>query len=287
MTSIDDLPLAADFPHASYEDWRKLVDGVLKGASFDSLVGRTYDGLAIAPIYRRAKGSAPLGGRSPAAPWQVMQRIDHPDPARANAIARHEVENGASGLEIEFAGGPGARGFGLADARSETLRRLFDGIVLDAGVSVSLNPVSAADDLGETVAAFIEATRLDPAKLDLRFNYQALSTMAVRGAAAAAWPEMQSQFASMTAGLMSRGFKGPFALADGRVVHDAGGSEAQELAFALSLALAYLRALEAAGIALDQARAALSFRLVADADQFLTVAKFRAIRLLWARIEEA
>ena len=287
MTSIDDLPLAADFPQASYEDWRKLVDGVLKGASFDRLVGKTYDGLTIAPIYRRAKGAAPVGGRSPAAPWQVMQRIDHPDPAKANAIARHELENGASGLEIEFQGGPGARGFGLVDATPETLKRLFDGIVLDAGISISLNPVRDAEDAGETIAALIEARRVDPAKLDLRFNYQVLSTMAVRGAAATAWPEMQSQFASVIAGLMSRGFKGPFALADGRVVHDAGGSEAQELAFALSLALAYLRALEGRGIALDQARAALSFRLVADADQFLTLAKFRAIRLLWARIEEA
>ena len=287
MTSIDDLPLAADFPQASYEDWRKLVDGVLKGASFDRLVGKTYDGLTIAPIYRRAKGAAPVGGRSPAAPWQVMQRIDHPDPAKANAIARHELENGASGLEIEFQGGPGARGFGLVDATPETLKRLFDGIVLDAGISISLNPVPDADDAGETIAAFIEGSRVDPAKLDLRFNYQVLSTMAARGGAATAWPEIQSRFAGVIAGLMNCGFKGPFALADGRVVHDAGGSEAQELAFALSLALAYLRALEGRGIALDQARAALSFRLVADADQFLTLAKFRAIRLLWARIEEA
>lgn len=287
MTSINDLPLAADFPQASYEDWRKLVDGVLKGASFDRLVGRTHDGLTIAPIYRRVTGAAPVGGRSPAAPWQVMQRIDHPDPTKANAIARHELGNGASGLEIEFAGGPGARGFGLINATPETLRRLFDGIVLDAGISISLNPARDAEDAGEAIAALIEARRIDPARLDLRFNYQVLSTMAVRGGAAAAWPESQGRFASMIAGLMSRGFKGPFALADGRVVHDAGGSEAQELAFALALALAYLRALEAAGIALDQARAALSFRLVADADQFLTLAKFRAIRLLWARIEEA
>ena len=86
---------------------------------------------------------------------------------------------------------------------------------------------------------------------------------------------------------MGRGFKGPFALADGRPVHDAGGSEAQELAFALAVAVAYLRALEAGGIALDVARAAISFRLVADADQFLTMAKFRALRLLWARVEES
>ena len=56
---------------------------------------------------------------------------------------------------------------------------------------------------------------------------------------------------------MGRGFKGPFALADGRPVHDAGGSEAQELAFTLAAAVAYLRALEAGGIELDAARSAV------------------------------
>jgi methylmalonyl-CoA mutase len=45
--------------------------------------------------------------------------------------------------------------------------------------------------------------------------------------------------------------------------------------------------LEAGGIALEAARAAISFRLIADADQFLTMAKFRALRRLWARVEQA
>ena len=44
----------------------------------------------------------------------------------------------------------------------------------------------------------------------------------------------------------AEGFRGPFAVADGRVIHNAGGSEAQELAFALGSAVTYLRALEAA-----------------------------------------
>jgi len=87
--------------------------------------------------------------------------------------------------------------------------------------------------------------------------------------------------------LANRGFQGPFALADGRPIHDAGGSEAQELAFALALAVEYLRALEAGGIPLDAARSALSFRLIADANQFLTITKFRALRRLWARVEES
>ena len=51
--------------------------------------------------------------------------------------------------------------------------------------------------------------------------------------------------------------------------------------------VAYLRALEAGGISLDAARRMIYFRLAADADQFLTIAKFRALRKLWARVEQA
>jgi methylmalonyl-CoA mutase len=288
MTSAtDDLRLAADFPPATEDDWRKLVDGVLKGAPFEKLVAKTYDGLKIEPIYTRAKGAGLVAGRAAAAPWQIIQRIDHPDAAKANAIAVNELENGATGLEIEFAGGPGARGFGVADSAPETMKRLFDGVILDAGISIALHPVLGRGNAGESFADLIEQQRVDPAKVEARFNYQALSTMAVRGSAPSDWREMEKAFAGVVSGLMSRGFKGPFVLADGRPVHDAGGSEAQELAFALSLAVAYLRLLEAGGIALDAARAGISFRLIADADQFLTMAKFRALRRLWARVEQA
>src|SRR5690606_20927724 len=50
-----DPPLAADFAPALAADWRKLVDGVLKGAPFERLVGKTYDGLRIEPIYTRSE----------------------------------------------------------------------------------------------------------------------------------------------------------------------------------------------------------------------------------------
>ena len=104
MTPTDDLSLAADFAPATYDDWRKLVDGVLKGAPFEKLVGKTYDGLRIEPIYRRAHDAVSIAGRPAAAPWQIMQRIDHPDPAAANAQAIHDLENGATGLTLVFAG---------------------------------------------------------------------------------------------------------------------------------------------------------------------------------------
>jgi len=114
-----------------------------------------------------------------------------------------------------------------------------------------------------------------------------LGTLATRGlldATPKAAIERRAQFA---ADLVRRGFHGRAFLADARPVHDAGGSETQELAYALACALAYWRALEGAGLALDAARKQIAFLFAADADQFLTTAKFRALRKLWARIEEA
>jgi methylmalonyl-CoA mutase len=289
MTSeTDDLPLAADFAGATSADWRRLVDGVLKGAPFEKLVGKTYDDLAIEPIYPRATGARPVPGRAAASPWQIMQRMDHPDPTKANAQALHDLENGATGLEIEFARGSHARGFGLIDDTAETLKRAFENVVLDAGISIALNPASwHGDNAVVNLAALIAERGIDPNRVDLRFNYQPLSILAATGTGGNAWPSIDQWFVKPIRELMSRGFKGPFVLADGGVVHDAGGSEAQELAFTLASAVAYLRALESDGFDLDGARGAISFRLAADADQFLTIAKFRTLRLLWARIEEA
>ena len=60
----DTLPLAAEFPAATQERWRKLTEAALKGADFDKkLVSRTYDGLKIEPLYPRAVGARPVAGR--------------------------------------------------------------------------------------------------------------------------------------------------------------------------------------------------------------------------------
>jgi methylmalonyl-CoA mutase len=68
--------------------------------------------------------------------------------------------------------------------------------------------------------------------------------------------------------------------------HEAGGSDAQELGCAVATGVAYLRALTGAGVSVDAALAQLEFRFAATVDQFLTIAKFRAARRLWARVVE-
>ncbi len=280
----EDVPLAAEFPPATREAWLKLVDGALKGRSFDKLVSRSRDAIPIGPIYSRATKAAPIAGRAAGSPWRIMQRVDHPDAAAANALALEDLENGATGLTLTFAGAVGARGFGLS---ADGIARMLDGVHLDAGVALELDLPSSSEGLVESLASLVRERNLAPASVDIRFGLDPIGALAHGGWMAQPWKGAAPRLAATVVDLALRGFKGPFVVADARPVQAAGGSEAQELAFALACAVSYLRALEGGGMHLDAARRTISFRMAADADQFLTIAKFRALRKLWTRIEEA
>lgn len=283
----DDLPLAAEFPPTTEADWRKLVEAALKGASFDKrLVSKTYDGLRIEPLYTRAVGAKPVIGRAPGAPWTLMQRVDHPDPSAANEQALQDLENGATGLTLVMAGSVSANGYGL-DASPATLARVLQDVKLDAGITIDFNLSPATRAAVQHFAALVQSRKLPPAAVDLRASINPVGGFAATGKSPQAWSAISKGFASLIRELASQGFRGPFAVADGRIIHNAGGSEAQELSFVIASAVEYLRALETSGLPLDAARNMIYFRLSADTDEFLTIAKFRALRKLWARIEEA
>ena len=175
-----------------------------------------------------------------------MQRVDHPDPAVANAQALEDLENGATGLVLVFAGSVSANGFGLA-ASAASVARVLDGIDL-AGAAVDLNLSPATRHVVRDIAALVKSRGMAPAAVDLRFSINPIGGFAASGKSARGWDELAKSFAAMVGELAGAGFRGPFAVADGRIIHNAGGSEAQELAFALASAVAYLRALEAGGM---------------------------------------
>lgn len=281
------LPLAAEFPPATEAEWRKLVDTALKGADFDKrLVSRTYDGLRVEPLYPRAAGTQPVAGRTPGAAWTVMQRVDHPDPKAANAQALDDLDNGATGLTLVFAGSINANGYGL-DAAPETIARVLDGVRLDAGITIDFNVGPATRGAVQHVAALVKSRKLAPESVGMCASLNPLAGFAGTGATPGPWSVVSRIFSERVRELSEAGFRGPFAVADGRIIHNAGGSEAQELSFAIASAVEYLRALAASGVPLAAARSMIYFRMAADADQFLTIAKLRALRKLWARVEEA
>ncbi len=275
-------PFADAFPSAAENVWRAKVEAALKGAPLQKLVGKTYDGFEIQPLYPRVAGK-PRAFRA-AGDWKIVARLDHPEAAAANELALTDLENGADGLQVVFAGSVGACGFGLADGAA--LAPALKDIHLDAGLSVLLDLPESAEGPVAALLDLIAARGYDPANLDISFGLDPIGAAAARGAALD-WGREGPRLAQQAIKLAAKGFSKNLICADGRVVHAAGGSPGQELAFALGGGLAALRALEAAGVDLDAARQMIDFRLAADADEFLTIAKFRALRRLWAGIERA
>jgi methylmalonyl-CoA mutase len=284
MSDTEDLLLAADFPAATEQQWRSLVDQVLKGAPFERLISTTYDGLSITPLAQRRADVSPVAARPGATAWEILTRIDHPDPALANDIALRELNAGASGLSVVFAAAAGAYGFGLP-ASEHAVARALEGFDFGAGAAIELDLSPQAGAVIDAMLAkgFASSHR----SVGIRIGHDPIGAIAMGAKTARPWNDEAPHFARRLAALAREGFRGKLAVADGRIVHNAGGSEAQELAFVLATALAYLRALEVEGVSLDAARRMIFFRLAADADQFLTIAKFRSLRKLWARIEAA
>ena len=291
-------PLGADFPEPSLERWRTLVDGVLDRAGtadraeldrrFEQrLVSTTHDGLRLQPLYTPANalpevglpGHAPfVRGRTPAghvvAGWDVRQPVTAEIGEEAAEQVLAELEGGATSVLLRT--GPG----GLAAA---ALDQALTGVLLDLA-GVALEPWSAeamVDGADALVALWRErlddptaatgSLGLDPLGLQARTGVRddALFAAAISRAAGAA------------------DLPGVAALvADGRPVHEAGGTDADELGWVLAVAAEYLRHVMAAGVPLPQAAGAIELRLTATADQFATMAKLRAARRGWARVLE-
>ncbi len=235
-TETDDLRLAADFAPASRDDWRKLVDGVLRGAPFEKLTGKTYDGLRIDPIYERARNAAVIPGRAPAAPWQIMQRVDHPDAATANAQALHDLENGATGLTLVFAGAKGAHGTGL-EPTPAALARVLDGIYLDAGVGIEFQIGPQTRNMPAHFAALLQQKGISPSNVDVRFGRDPIGATAVWGNSpihgrrsvrllALGWPNLQLRdFADRSQPLTAASFTTPGDRGSGACLRACGGCD--------------------------------------------------------------
>lgn len=264
-----------DFPSATQEAWSKRVAASLKDGSFEEkLVSTSADGFRIAPLYGQETG--PRAERQAASPWTRVQRVDHGDAARANGQILDDLNNGATGLTLCIAGAPAARGFGLADASAVTLARALADVALHA-ITVRLDAGPAAPAAARGLSRLVRDRALNPELLALAFGIDPIGTRAQSGAATA-W---QAETAALAADLASD-FRGPFLEADGRAWHDAGATPGQEIGAMLATAAAYLRSIDKAddGVAAGAIGATLS----ADQDMFMTMAKFRALRILWERL---
>lgn len=289
-----DVPELADLEQVRGR-WRTAVAGVLsKSARKDPgqlgdeperlLETPTYDGIAIRALYT-ALDELP----EPALPgeWPYVRGGD----------ARRDVNTGWKVAEqFPVAGGHQ----GGADPSAPVLAALSDGVsallirgvapgelkALLAGVYLDLVPVmldAGADYAGVCDALLALVDQLGPDKRDaLSIDLGGDPLTAKLSGRESASTEQVVAMATRVAG--DHGVRA--ITVDGPAFHNLGANATWELAGSIAAAVAYLRLLTDAGVPVGQALRQISFRLAADDDQFMTIAKMRAARQLWARVAE-
>ena len=261
-----DLILGEDADEA---DWRALVERGLKGASWSRLEDETADGVAIAPLYREPDvhtatdvsgfpGTAPFIRGAREGDWDVRQSFAHPNPARLNQDILADLAGGVTGIELAAKS--------IASARD--LDQALADVILEAA-PVSLDGPSLQQ------AEWLETKLKGVAAAGTAFNLDLLGA-----------PEPR-HVAHFTARVRETLPAATALRADARPAHEAGASEAQEIAIALAAGIAALRALDDSGLTPAGANGTLSFAIAAGSDAMIEAAKLRALRLCWARVMEA
>ena len=137
------------------------------------------------------------------------------------------------------------------------------------------------------LVALIAKRRVDPAKLSLSFGIDPAAVFAGNGRLACRSRRCKASMPQSLAHFFALGLPGILLEGDGRVFHNAGATEAQELGIVIASAVSHLRMFEEARQALIYAAPHIGFALSVDQDQFVSIAKISALRLLWARAQEA
>lgn len=269
------------FPRADEGAWRALVAKTLGDKPYEALQRRTAEGLPVEPLYAQAPQPAAFPPRpfDAAKPWDLRVLSHHPDPAKANAELLADLGGGASSLTLKI--DPTGEA-GLAVGSADALARALTDVVFE------LAPVGLdAGFLGPKAADWLHALAKSSPGAKLNFHLDPLSAYAQAGASPG---PIESHLVSAATVALRLGEAYPQAelfRASGRGVHEAGGGEAAEVAFAAAAALTYARAMVRAGASMSDAFARITLGLSADADYFLTIAKLRAARAVWARMAGA
>jgi methylmalonyl-CoA mutase len=293
------LPVSTDAPvadlHEARARWRKGVAGVLsKGRSGELpdeperlLDTKTYEGFAIRPLYTAldAGPEQPLPGEWPfirggdasrdvLSGWRVLESFPAPGEAigTGNATVLAALSEGVSGLVLRA--GNGGVPVDELDRRLEGVFLELLPVVVEAGADYR----SAADAVLSLVSALEPEKRVE---LSIDLGADPL-TAGLAGTPAPALSEVVALAAELTE--FGGGVRA--ITVDGPALHNRGANAAWELAGVIAAAVEYLRALTAAGLEVEAALRQVSLRLAADDDQFMTIAKFRAVRQLWARVAD-
>ncbi len=285
-----ELNLLADFQPVSGKAWKEKIIADLKGADFDKkLVWRTPEGFNVQPFYRRedlkglktttsAPGQFPyVRGTRTNNEWAIRQNICACQNARkANAKALEVLNKGITSL-----------GFCLDKEKLNYrfIKVLLNDIKADAiTINFSICPC-AAPDLANILVRYYGRMGYDVKKMKGSINVDPIKQMLIKGKLLSREQVTEKLTATVKAAKSLPGYR--VVGVNSVILNNSGAYCAQELAYALAWGAEYMTMMTEAGVPNYKAANAIRFNMGIGGNYFMEIAKFRAGRMLWAKIVEA
>lgn len=309
------LDEADAFPAPDRERWRALAEAELGGGPVERRLGaRTYEGIALQPVYTRAdvpvddssgfsglppmtRGSRPLG--TALSGWDLRQERGEADPVRAHGAIREDLDGGVTSVVVRLdacaragldprdaRGVPLVGRNGIAAYTLDDLDRLLDGVHLDM-IGVSLEAGGAFLPGAALLAALWTRRGVAAGAAAGRFQADPLGVLARDGELPYALEEGLGGVAELASWAAARYPRVRAVRVGTAPYHHAGCTAAQDLAFSMATGIEYLRAMTGRGMSVEDACGQIEFSYAVGCGMFLAIAKLRGARRLWARVVEA
>lgn len=283
---MNDNLLFQEFPPISSREWREKIEADLKGADFEKkLVWKTDEGFSVQPYYRQedienlsvntAPGAFPFvrGNEAEYNNWQIIQQIDSASIEEANKRAVLAVNHGANGISLR-----------IDNVNStEDLARLLKDIDLSK-TAVHFYGGGSYSILAGYISKELERQNLEANKVYGSFNFDSFGYYLLNGKFYNSHDDNMNELVCLL-DLMKNDLDN-FKLINinGQHFANAGAHAAQELAFSLGSAVEYINQLTEKGCNVENILSRMRMSLSIGPSYFMEIAKFRAVRLLWANI---
>ena len=312
QTDFPQVPLD-EFTPPTYDEWKQACIELLKGAPFEKkMYTKTYEGITFDPMYFRAtteeilpKNSYPgmgdfLRGATPNgyvnSPWGIAQACDETLPEENNELLKHEVEKGSTiynvkldsatrdSLDARQAEKVGDNGVSLTTL--EDVEKLLNGLKLDK-YPLYIYAGESSVPLTALIIATIKKSGGDVSKLRGVIGADPIGALTLKGKLGQSLDKIFDEQAAVAKFAVKNcpGLKTFMVRSD--VYSNGGANDVQELAYTLSTAVTYLRAMLDRGLTIDEAAEQIMFGVSMGANFFMQISKLRAIRPIWAQIIKA
>ena len=292
VTPSPDHP--APWPDATRAAWRAAVEHDLKGAPFEKrLVSKTYEGLEIQPLYTReewdntddssgipgvppfVRGATTLGGAMGG--WCIHEERAETDPHTLNIAILDDLTHGTDAIDIRLGD---AHNRGAAILSVDDLDRALEGVHLGM-VTVGFVPGSSYAETAALARALWDRRGEDPSAARIAFNADPIAELARTGTLPAPVGTMLRRLGSLAKWTDAALPNATAVRVSSAPSHDANATAAQDLACAITTGIAYMRAMEAAGLPPVRAARQIVFQFSLSTNIFLAIAKIRTARRLW------